>query len=350
MTNQDKEKLVNRLLSSFFRIRIGKNTYWVHTPTPQQKLESSYLYEDVLREAESNGVLSREEYLTKSYELGYWDDKKEKELKTANDNLEKLKIEYYKNCFKKSKRELAESGILKTKIYQYSLTQQKEKNYCYSAESIAETAKYKYLLSKCLYHEDNKTPVWVNTSYTDNELLNNAYLIWSNLRLTDSEIRELARSDCWRSYWSCRKECQSLLDVSSAHLSDEQKAVIAWSRMYDGAYEDPDFFGEVAIENDDMFDGYLLLRRKERDKQNKKSRVEASLANSKNKDFGEVFIVAESEEEVKEIEEMNDEQAAGIKKERIVQIQTKGTIHEAQMPDSQRDIMKAYAEKFRGRK
>jgi hypothetical protein len=145
--------------------------------------------------------------------------------------------------------------------------------------------------------------------------------------------------------------------VPAAALTDEQRVLSVWSRVYDNAYEDPDCPPESVVSDDDMFDGWMILRRKERDEDMQKKRAHAALENEKIASSGEVFVAgaapgrvtpSHSAEDRAGIESLNDAEARAAKAARLRYLQSRGVVHEADMPDSRREISMELAR--RGRK
>ena len=91
--------------------------------------------------------------------------------------------------------------------------------------------------------------------------------------LGESEIRELARSEPWKSIWSSSKNEGVLFGKRAIELSEEQKHLIMWSTMYDSIGESPDSPSDKIIADDDMLDGWLILQRRERE-HNKKEQFQ----------------------------------------------------------------------------
>ena len=67
---------------------------------------------------------------------------------------------------------------------------------------------------------------------------------------------------------------EEMFGIPSCDLSDDQKSVILYSRMYDSAYESPDRPTDEVIEDNDMFDGWMAKGRREADKERKSSAVQ----------------------------------------------------------------------------
>jgi hypothetical protein len=109
--------------------------------------------------------------------------------------------------------------------------------------------------------------------------------------------------------------------------------------MYDSAYEHPDCPNDKVIEDDDMFDGWMIYQRRENDKAKDKNRAN-KLLEGKNLDKAqEVFLMAKTNEEAQNIYNLNDNQSRNIIKEREKMISNLRSVEHSKLPDVQRDLV-----------
>ena len=94
----------------------------------------------------------------------------------------------------------------------------------------------------------------------------------------------------WRGYWNADKT--NIFDKCTTELTDEQRALLNISRMYDNIYEHPECPDDKIIEDDDALDGWMILQKRKNDKDKKKSQFDSSNPNLKNS--GEVFVMSRS--------------------------------------------------------
>jgi hypothetical protein len=118
--------------------------------------------------------------------------------------------------------------------------------------------------------------------------------------------------------------------------------------MYDSAYQHPECPPDTVFEDDDMFDGWMIKQRRENEKNKNKNRTEKMLEGRKLDKAGEVFIMANSQEEAEQIYGLNDNNARHIIKERNqVILQSTEQIVDAALPDVQRNIILQTNQQFK---
>jgi len=92
------------------------------------------------------------------------------------------------------------------------------------------------------------------------------------------------------------------------------------------------------IDDDDAFDGWMILQRRENEKNRNKQRAEKMLGNKLGK-AGEVFLMAGSKEEAQSIYGLNDPVSQNIIKERNQAVfNSDKAINETSLPDVQRNL------------
>jgi len=157
-----------------------------------------------------------------------------------------------------------------------------------------------------------------------------------------SSIRELARTDPWKSYWGIYKP-----NVFKPPLNDEQKALLLFSQMYENAYSHPECPNNKVINDDDMFDGWIIHQRKKREEQLKESNLQQVDELHKHGDAQEIMLMAKSKDDVSKIQDMNHPVSRAAVRSRQKVIKQKGTATDLDFPDVKQDvaILKAQAAK-----
>jgi hypothetical protein len=114
-----------------------------------------------------------------------------------------------------------------------------------------------------------------------------------------------------------------------------------FTKMYDNAREHSECPTDNIFEDDDLFDGWMILQRRENEKQKNKNRASKLLEGKNLKNANEVFLVAGSQDEAQNIYDLNDPVSRNIIKERnnIVNNNKDAQIHEQNLPDVQRQLM-----------
>lgn len=338
------------------RLRLAGRTYWVLPPTPEDRYLAAEAYEDALQEAEEQGLMTGEEALDALRRNRLWTDEDQAQLDGLARDIENLKVDLFRQALNTHEAEMGRRALARAREVHSSLLCRRHSNDHQTAPGFASLVKARHLMGRCLAGADG-VRVWSGDEYLDDStsLLDKAVAAHGRLKLTEPQARELARTEPWRSIWACRHSEGSVFGVPSAHLTDDQRSLTVWSRLYDNAHEDPECPPEDVVADDDLFDGWMILRRRERDAEVKKKRAEAGLTNRKIAESGEVFVAnaapgaafaTHSRADLEAIESLNDTQAAGIKRERMAAIRRQGSVQEANMPDSKRDIARQMQERF----
>ena len=159
------------------------------------------------------------------------------------------------------------------------------------------------------------------------------------------EMREIARTEPWRSSWSMGKE--KVFGISVKDFNDDQKTIVSLSKMYDNAYESMECPPDDVFADDDMFDGWMIYQRRQREKERKQQDLDR-VAGKNAGNAGEVFIVAESEQDVDRIQSLNDAGTRRQLQQKFNYIKSQdGTVKEKDLPDVKMDLRRQAAEQFK---
>jgi hypothetical protein len=334
-----KELYVSRIINGVFRCKINEIFYIIKQPDRRVRHIAQQIYFDAIKDAELEGMYNDDELDKFLIENNLWSDQKEKDFKQIQLDIEELKVKLFQSIYKSEEKKVLRKMIFIAKENLLSLYQQKNAYNHLSCDGFASTMKMRYLVGKSLKYEDD-TDVWKNDDFWKNTdpILEEATSIYIDNKISEKDFREIARTDPWRTIWSCRKSEGSLFGVPSVDLTDEQRSIIIWSSLYDNIYEHPNSPSEEIIQDDDMIDGWLILQRRERNKKQAKVEVEDFISNDKIKNSGEVFIIAQSKEDINRVDSLNDDQSKIIKKQRLKYLNEKGHIDESQMPDTKLEL------------
>jgi len=334
-----KELYISRIITGFFRCRINEKVFLLKQPDRHTRHIAQEIFIESFKEAELDGLYVQEELDFFMYSNNVWDEEREKQIVQMPKDIEELKVRLFEATFKSEERKLIRKmlGIAKEKFSELH----KEKNLYnhLSCEGFASMNKMRYLVGKGLCFE-NGDRVWKDDDFwkqTD-PLLEDATSVFIENKISDYEFREIARTDPWRSTWSCRKSENSLFGVPAVDLTEEQKSIIIWSSLYDNIYEHPESPPEDVVEDDDLLDGWLIVQRRKRKKNEIASSVDNLIKNDKIRNSKEIYLIADSKEDAKKIDSLNDMTAKMIKKERANALKKHGVLAEEHMPDSMRDI------------
>ena len=148
--------------------------------------------------------------------------------------------------------------------------------------------------------------------------------------------------------WGASKTGIPLFDIPATHLTENQKVLINWSRLYDNIYENMDCPSEEVIRDDDALDGWLIVQHRKREKEKNRNEMESKLSD-KTRNAQEVFLVADSEEEMKKIYSLNDPAANRKRKQRLRKVDKDGDVDITEFSDVQQQLRMQATQEFTNR-
>lgn len=337
--------LVTRIISGSLRISINGQTFLISKPSREDRYLAEEIYHDTLREAELEGLYFEDELLEFLHNNDIWSEQRQIRLDGLQEDIDKLKIGLFENPFKANERRIIRTKLQEAKEEVQELLVRRHSYDHLSCAGYAALVKQKFLIGLGIKKVNgDRLFEGVGFWYEDGAFLEEVTQKWSQQQIKEEEYRELARTEPWRSIWnSGRKEC-SVLGVSAADMTKEQNMLMSWSAMYDNIYESPDCPHESVISDDDMLDGWLLVQKRKREERMLKKQGEEMLGNKKIKEADEVFLVADTPDDAKKIDALNDEHAKIVKQKRMNTLKKRGTIKEQDMPDQRQKLMAKFAE------
>lgn len=263
-----------------------------------------------------------------------WTQKEADRLKNLPNIVENLKIEYYQAYAGFKKRDHYDHKIKQLEdeytqlVYRYHILDE------YTAEGIANFIKNIYSVGYRAF-DNNMQRLWPHQEFLQDDfgLLSKLISAVYENRYSDDDMRQLSKKSEWKTLWNINKNPVDIFGVSSlAELNENQRSLISWSQLYDGiknAQTPPD---DAVVQNDNLFDGWLLTQCRE-----SKTVTNTPSIQSNHK---EVFIVAENPEDISRIYGMNDSATKATQQRRLALIQKKGIVAEEDFPDSRLEILK----------
>ncbi len=295
MTEKEKHALICRVVSGYTIL----GNYIIDTPTDSLTNESLVVYSETMYKNRFEGLMMEEDIEGLLFKLKMWTPKDTINLKELDNSLDDAKLELYTNYGMPEtnvKRIRQRIEIIKKKKAEQLNTRHGFDRY--TLEGLADYAAENYIFSKIVLNREYE-PVKVAPMVLS-RLINKYKQSWPS----NADMRLIARTEPWRSFWSTNP-------TGFRILGDEQKVLILFSKMYDNVYEHPERPVDNIINDDDMLDGWFIsIKRKNAEikKENAKTAIVQKHPNAK-----EIFMAASSPEHAKEIEEMNDARARIIK-------------------------------------
>ena len=336
MTDDNNSLYLSRILSGYYYFILNNQKYKLVYPDISIRYQAEIYANAEKDSSKYNQWLTDEDILDYLTSHGMWSHDGDSKLKEIENKIEDHKVDLYKNVLnpnniKTIKRHL--DGARKSYNRLYNLRHSFDH---LTLNGYSESINNQYLLIYSIY-TNNDERVFENIQDADNLMLNSfADHISANI-IGIETFRQIARSDVWRNYWSANKNL--VFDNAVVNWTDEQKTLVVLTKMYDSAHEHPECPPDSVFEDDDMFDGWMISQRRESEKSRSKNRTEKMLEGKKLGRAQEVYLIASSQEEVKNIYGLNDNQSRSIIKERESAIEKTGEgIRHSSLPDIQRDI------------
>lgn len=298
----DIEGLLYRIISGSYTVSINGAEYTVVKPTLRIRQNAHSIYTTILKNCrfDTKHWLTRKQTEIILEKEGVWNSDLEEELKILQNRLDDLKIELYlKYADPPMKKKI--KGSLKTGQKKINQLLNKKNSMDYlTLEYYAETAKNEYLLAQTIFKNGELAFDFEKSNQYE------LHHIISELRdyaITTTELKAVARSELWRSYWSATSN--DIFDPPIYDWSEEQKMLISLTKMYENIYENPDRPEDSVIEDDDALEGWMIFVKRKNEKERKKTKLMDAVG-GKYKNANEIFIVTNSTEEAKEIYSLND--------------------------------------------
>ena len=336
---------LSRILSGFYIFLCGGEKYKLIYPDMNIKYEAELYAQEEYENNKFNDWIHDDTIVDTLVSMGVWNYNGDDNLKNLEKQIEDLKVDLYKNVLnpnniKTLRRTLNNTKAAYNRAYEirHSLDQ-------YTPSGYSQTLKNQYILMYSIYTKYNIL-LFDNIDDIDFNLLNRISTTVAENTIDINIFRQLARSDIWKNYWSANSD--NLFYKPTIGWTDEQKTLVVLTKMYDSAYQHPDCPPDKVFEDDDMFDGWMIFQRRENEKTKNKNRTEKLLEGKKLDKAGEIFVMANSQEEAQNIYDLNDHTSRHIIKERHITIQ-KNTeaIQDSSLPDVQRQIVVQTNDQFK---
>lgn len=323
-------------MSGFYYFILNNKQYKLVYPDISVRYDAElYAY----NEKENNRFgewLSDSDILYYLIDYGLWTPNGDEALKNLEKQIEDQKVSLYQSIWNPSQAKSIRRYLEGSKKSYNKLYNIRHSFDHLTLNGYIENIKNQYLLVYSI-HDSNDHRIFEDINNIDFNSLTSFSENLSSYIIDIETFRAIARSDIWRNYWSANKD--RVFDKPVVNWTDEQKTLVVLTKMYDSAYEHPDCPNDKVIEDDDMFDGWMIYQRRENEKAKDKNRANKILEDKKLGKAQEVFLVAKNNEEAQHIYNLNDNQSRNIIKEREKAISHFGTMEHSKLPDVQRDLM-----------
>lgn len=368
MDRSQRNLYIQRISMGAARCRTDSGLFYLGLPTRFHIYEGNELYQEVVDGAIAEGIYTDDQILAILSREGLWNCDNEEVIKDLQKNLEDIKVETYESRFRLNDFQMCKLRIKKKRQELITLLGQKHILDYASAEGLGSLFRLNYLVVSGV-RDKNFVPISMTLEDLDGSTLNTFKEAFLSARLDESVIRELARTEPWRSYWSVSDK-NNVFGRPLMEWTEEQQTLVIWSKLYDSLRENTEPPTDDVIQDDDCLDGWLILQgRKNKGELAKRSGEMSISKNKKIRDAQEVFIMVGNEKNpltgeniqlVQDLDDarrldavLNDDKARAIKRERFATLSVQGEIKHQQFGDVKRDlhtqVVNFQREKMKGR-
>jgi hypothetical protein len=308
-------KELNQVLSGNIIVNSKIGLITIRQPDATIRYLADFLSEQVYDEAFEDGAYIQEEMEDLIIYHGWWTEEDEDQLEQIPKDLEQMKLDYFNNFLRKNVDVIKKA--IKRKEGQFEDLQSSKYQFLnYTCESLKSQAYLMEIIKRCSYYKGAKLTEFTGVS------LNHLYSKYNAAQLTDNELRELSKLSEWKMTWNASKNGIPLFLFPACDMTNAQKTLVSWSRMYDSVFESMDCPTYKIIEDDYALDGWFIQQRKKREDEQKESGKD-NLPKT-----AEVFVPSAGKEDNKRINDMNTGQGKGIIRSRFKELKNKGSLQE----------------------
>ena len=318
---------INSIISGTIVFKIGRDYVYVSPFSAQDKTFADFFSQEVYDDAILDGIWTQKEAEEYLIEKGYWSDEYEKEIKSIEERLEQMKVDYFNHFYNSQTKKYIVKNIEKQKERQQNLHTKKYTFYDKTCEYLKQYCFNSYVLQKNSFFMDGG----LAHEKISVQLIHSKYTSVLNDIL--SKIRDIVKNEKWKSRWYGLKE----KSFSNTELTDFQLSAISWSIYYDGINQSIDRPSDEVIADDIALDGWSILQARKRKEEEKKKNAEKMLPKNIS-NANEVFIPARNQKEAEDIFNLNDGQGKARINSIRNDLQTHGSRTENQLSDTQRDL------------
>lgn len=324
-------KILSRIVSGIYKFKYNNYNLKLIYPSVQIKYEADILYSEVYDENKFEDWLTLETAKSVLIDNGVWHSTSDQQLYALEKEIEQAKI----NLFLSISNPIQQIGH-RNKLKELNKKYYKYYNIRHSLdgctlEAYCDYHKNFFLLSKSLF--DDYGGNYISTNKYDYHTYQNIVSIISDSNIETTTFRKLARSDSWKNYWSSGRG--DVFMRPSIELTDEQRALIVYTKMYESARESTESPPDFVFDDDDMFDGWLSHQHQKQEESKKDVKTGS---NSKMDNAQEMFIMANDTQQASKIHNMNTGRNKNIISSRNKAIQKNKEMNASQLPDTKQEI------------
>jgi len=327
---------IHRIFAKKLKFYFQEELYELLFANNDIQYEADIIYYRIVNE-EKYGNWIREENMTEVMtELELWNHNAEPQLKAFEKQLEDRKLDLYNSYkFSTSKQmDTKRRQIRSTERQIAKIHQKKQEFHANTLEGYAEGIKQEYIVTNTLYKNNKLVFDHNNKSEQSYNKFNQLIAEINRHHITNNTYRDIANHDIWRSYWNASKN--NIFEGAVSCWSEEQRNLVNTSQMYDSVYSHPECPDDEVIDDHDLLDGWMIKQKRENKRKKKQDTLDKS--NKKLSKAGEVFLMGDDLESIKEIQDMNSPFARQVFNQNMKQMHEQGSVDVVDM-DTTRTVL-----------
>lgn len=326
---------MSRIIAGYCEVVIGDITYEIRDHSFTQEHDARIYSKKILGEISDDG-LTEAARLEILQERNIWNGRLDAEMHGLINHQKVLLDEIKKSEFKSKQKQRLLATLEANKRRVSELSDIENRLSAVTVENFARIEKYKRILYWCTYVNGERCwKTWDQFEREDaaivTRLVNEAFF---NRQCGEKEIRDIARSEPWRSLWKSSTGRDSLFGKPVVQYSSMQRELAYWSLVYDSVFESSECPADDVIQNDDLLDAWFADQADKRKTKGKSTEVK----NDKIANAQAVGIFVDSPEDAEKVYNLNDPITKGKIKQREQFIAAKGKVAEEMLPEAQQEM------------
>lgn len=285
-------------------------------------------------------ALTQDDMLLFLHSMGMWTEGDDENWDKIPFDINSLKIDLYNKMKIGGDGADIKQNIQKLKTQLFLLSNKRSLFDQYTKEGIIEYAYNCFIVRKTTWSRNGRAELSIPE-------LNNILSYLKDQRLSELDLRYLARHSDWRKLWDIKKH-----RVFKNDLSDEQLQLLTYTNMYACLHKHPECPPDRIIEDDDALDGWFLVNDKNRELEQKNKKYQGRIGKHIKAEASDVFLFPQpdlGEVDIKqfasEIDDMNTGTSKLKKKNRLKQV-SKADVIGYQFHDVELELQQQQRERF----
>jgi len=328
-----RDFLITTLTTGQLHFRVNSYPYFLSCINSSVKVIANTIYEESLYNNRFEGWLSNQTAKQILIQRGIISPVIDNQIKAIEESIEDMKVSLYRSMFSTSDEKRIRKELKMAKDKLAGLEKSKSELYYLTLEGFATRLKFMTLIAGSLYSAITFKRIFTNEEIKEpdfffiDQITNKRSII----EPIDKEIREISRTQPWRTMWSLGKP--NPFNKSVINLTDYQQTLMVYSNMYDNIRESIECPPDNIINDDDCCDGWLILQSRKRDKELKERQTNEVLGKKAN-NAQELFIPAKGKDDFDRINSMNDGGTKIVMGQRTNQIKQQGVVKDGDLFDN----------------